>query len=280
MTEAPQTRSASSCYRHPERPSWVLCQRCGRTICPDCQTQAAVGVHCPECTREARQSIPQRRPSMARAIRTGRRISSGAPVVTWSLIAISVIVFVLNELSSDALNQTLWYRPVLTLFAPWTMLTATVAHASFLHLAVNMLSLWVLGPMLEHMVGRARFLGLYLLAGLGGSVAVLWLSEPLVPVVGASGAIFGLLGALFVIQRGLGGNSTQLVVVIVLNLAIGFFVSGISWQAHVGGLVTGALVALVYMRTRKRQQRPLQAALVAGVALLLVLLTVARFVLA
>jgi membrane associated rhomboid family serine protease len=216
---------------------------------------------------------------MARAIRTGRRIAGGAPVATWTIIAISVIVFGLNELSGGALNPTLTYYPFLTLVAPWTMLTAILAHASFIHLAVNMLSLWVLGPMLEHMVGRLRFVVLYLIAGFGGSVAVLWLA-PQGGVLGASGAIFGLLGALLVIQRGLGGNSTQLVVVIVLNLAIGFFISGISWQAHLGGLAAGALVALVYLRTRKPQQRPLQAVLVAGVALLLVLLTVVRFVLA
>ncbi|MET1043401.1 MAG: rhomboid family intramembrane serine protease [Microbacteriaceae bacterium] len=216
---------------------------------------------------------------MARAVRAGRRMSGGQPVVTYSLIAISVIVFVLNEVSSGALNVTLTYYPFLTLLAPWTMFTAILAHASFLHLAVNMLSLWMLGPMLEHMVGRVRFLVLYLLAGFGGSVAVLWLA-PQGGVLGASGAIFGLLGALLVIQRGLGGNSTQLVVVIALNLAIGFFVSGISWQAHVGGLVTGALVAFVYLRTRTRQQRTLQAVLVAGVAVLLIVLTAARFVLA
>ena len=109
----------------------------------------------------------------------------------------------------------------------------------------------------------ARFLTLYLIAGFGGSVAVLWLA-PQSSVLGASGAIFGLLGALLVIQRGLGGNSTQLVVVIALNLAIGFFIPNVSWQAHVGGLVAGALVAFVYMRTRKRQQRVLQIMLVAA----------------
>jgi membrane associated rhomboid family serine protease len=216
---------------------------------------------------------------MARAFRAGNRLSRTQPVVTWSIIAITVAIFLLDLVSGGGVNGWLTYYPVFTPWVPWTMLTAVLAHASIIHLAVNMLSLWVLGPMLEHMVGRIRFVALYLVAGFGGSVAVLWLA-PQGGVLGASGAIFGLLGALFVIQRGLGGNSSQLVLVIALNLAIGFFVSNISWQAHLGGLVAGALVAWVFMRTRKRQQRTLQVILVAGVAVLLVLLTAVRLVLA
>jgi membrane associated rhomboid family serine protease len=137
----------------------------------------------------------------------------------------------------------------------------------------NMFSLYIFGPIIEQAVGRARFLALYLLAAFGGSVAVLLLS-PNVVVVGASGAIFGLLGAFFVVQRRLGGNSTQLVVVIVLNLVIGFIVPGVAWQAHVGGLVVGAGVAALYLATRRRQQKSVQIAAVAGVAALLVAVSI------
>jgi membrane associated rhomboid family serine protease len=137
-----------------------------------------------------------------------------------------------------------------------------------------MYSLFVLGPELERLVGRWRFIALFLLSGLGGSVAVL-LSSPGSPVIGASGAIFGLFGAYFVIARHLGGNSRQLIIVIVINLVIGFIVPGIAWQAHVGGLLIGALVAFVLVRTRDGQKRGVQLLLLVGVFLLLLIATFA-----
>jgi membrane associated rhomboid family serine protease len=278
VTEAPQTRSANYCYRHPDRQSWILCQRCGRTICPECQTQAAVGVHCPECMRETRERVPQQRRPIARILRPAA--TSTRPIVTWSIIGLTVVVFGLQQLTNGDLTRQLTYAPFLTLVEPWRMLTAVFAHAGIFHIALNMLSLFVLGPPLEQMLGRWRFLALYLISGFGGSVAVLWLANPFGGVIGASGAIFGLLGALLVIQRGLGANSGQLVVILVLNLGIGFFLPGISWQAHVGGLVAGALVALIFMRTRRRDQRVLQMVLLAALVGLLIVITVLRFVLA
>lgn len=273
MTSAPDS-SANYCYRHPDRQSFVLCQRCGRTICPQCQTQAAVGVHCPECVREARAQAPRRTGGVLRALRP----TGGQPVVTYSLIALSVLVFILQNIPGGFGNVVTAYgvyRPVLTAVEPWTMITALFLHASILHILFNMYSLFVFGPMLEHMLGRGRFLALYLVAGFGGSVAVLLLS-PGGGVLGASGAIFGLMGAFFVIQRRLGGNNAQILIVIAINLASGFFIPGISWQAHVGGLVVGCLVALIYLRTRLAAQRNLQILLVAGVALLLIAITVVR----
>jgi membrane associated rhomboid family serine protease len=120
-------------------------------------------------------------------------------------------------------------------------------------------------------MGRWRFLATYLLSALGGSIAVLYLGAPLQGVVGASGAIFGLLGAYFVIARKLGGNATGILVLIALNLGIGLFVRTISWQAHVGGLITGALVALIIVQTRKRTQQRLQVLLLAGLTAVLLL---------
>jgi membrane associated rhomboid family serine protease len=263
--------SANYCYRHPDRQSFVLCQRCGRTICPECQTQAAVGVHCPECVREGRASLPRRTPRVANAFRS----TSSQPVVTYSLIGVSVLVFVLQNIPGSPVTFYGVYRPVLTLVEPWTMITALFLHASILHILFNMYSLFVFGPILERMLGRARFLALYLIAGFGGSVAVLLLS-PGGGVLGASGAIFGLMGAFFVIQRRLGGNNIQILIVIAINLAAGFFLSGISWQAHVGGLVAGALVALIYLRTRNALQRNLQILLVAGLVVVLIGITVVR----
>lgn len=267
--------SVNYCYRHPDRQSFVLCQRCGRTICPECQTQAAVGVHCPECIRESRGSAPRRRP----AIVTAFRRSGDRPVVTYSIIAICFVVYIAQFILGNAFTVYIVLIPEQTArMWPWTLVTSMFAHWSILHIALNMYSLWVFGPILERALGRGRYLALYLLAGFGGSVAVILLA-PGATVAGASGAIFGLLGAFFVIQRHLGGNSTQLLVVIALNLLLGFIIPNVAWQAHVGGLIVGCAIAFIYMRTRNRGQKPLQAVLVAGVGVVLVAISIAQLVL-
>lgn len=270
MTQTPHDPE-NYCYRHPNRQSFVLCQRCARTICPSCQTQAAVGVHCPECTKQARQSIPRRRPARLRSIWN----STDRPVVTYGLIAICVVVYILELLPGSTVADALFYPPLLTATEPWRMLTSLFVHSptSILHILFNMYSLLVIGPLIEHMVGRGRFLALYLLSGFGGSVAVL-LFAPASGVLGASGAIFGLLGAFFVIQRHLGGNNLQLVIVIGLNLVIGFVIPNVAWQAHLGGLVVGGLVALVYLKTRASRQRNSQLLLTSAIGVGLILLSV------
>ena len=271
MTNAPD-RSANFCYRHPDRQSYILCQRCGRTICPNCQTQAAVGVHCPECLKEARGSAPRTKPAILTAVR-----STNTPLVTWAIIALCVVIYILQILPNSAVTQTLLYYPPFTYAEPWRMITALFVHSqnSPFHILFNMYSLFVFGPILERQLGRLRFLALYLISGFGGSVAVLLIS-PQSAVVGASGAIFGLLGAYFVIQRRLGGNNVQLVIVIGLNLVIGFVIPGIAWVAHVGGFIAGAAVALVYLRTRRAEQKALQAMLVTGIVIALIALTLLR----
>ena len=260
------------CYRHPDRESYILCQRCGRTICPACQTQAPVGFHCPECIRESRARAPRTKSRLATSV--GRLAAPGSPAVTYSIIGVTALVFLLQLVSGGLVSRYLTYFPVLTAREPWTMITSMFVHStsSFLHILFNMFSLFIFGRILEPMIGRWRFLAIYLLSGLGGSVAVLLLN-PAGGVLGASGAIFGLFGAFFVIQRGLGGNSGQLVVLIVINLSIGFLVPGISWQAHVGGLIVGALVAFVYMRTRPARQKNRQLLFLAAIAAGLVVLS-------
>jgi len=158
------------------------------------------------------------------------------------------------------------------------MITSVFAHSpsSILHILFNMFSLFVVGPLVETMLGRVRYLALFLVTGFAGSVAVLLLA-PGTPVLGASGAIFGLLGAFFVISRKLGGNSTQLLIVIVLNLAIGFLPgTNIAWQAHLGGVIVGAALGLIYLATRRRNQQMLQVLCVIGVFAVLVVLTLVR----
>lgn len=274
------TTPAGVCYRHPGRESWVLCQRCGRTICPGCQTQAAVGVHCPDCVAEARAAA--KRPLTTRAARS-LRARPGVPLVTYSLVAVTVAVYLVQLVTAGLVTQAGVLVPALVPREPWRMLTSVFLHAplangmfAILHIAFNMYILLLLGRTLEPSLGRIRFLALYLIAGFAGSVGVLWLSGPLSGALGASGAVFGLFGAYFVILRHIGRSATQIVVIVVLNFALGFFVGGISWQAHLGGLLGGALVALVYTRTRGARRRTAQIGLVATVVLGLVVLTAIR----
>ncbi len=267
---------ARVCFRHPDRPSAVRCQRCERPICPECQTPAAVGVQCPECIAAARAAAPKRPSALVRAFRPGSR----APVVSYSILALTLVVFALQWVTQGAVTSALAYFPPLTAIEPWRMLTVALVHSdnSIFHIVFNMYSLWVLGPLLESLIGRARFAAVYVLSALGGSVAVLWLA-PLTVVVGASGAIFGLLGAFFVIQRRLGGRSVQLVVIIAINLALGFLIPGVSWQSHVGGLIVGAVLAWVMLRTRRVDQQRRQAWLIALVGAVLVAATLLRLTL-
>ena len=275
MSDLPSS-AANYCYRHPGRQSFILCQRCGRTICPECQTQAAVGVICPECMALARKNAPRTKPAILTRL-TGQ----GQPTVTYSLIGITLFVYVLQFALGNTITNALLYAGVYNLpgnFEPWRMLTTALVHGSILHVLLNMYTLWILGQILEPMLGRTRFLSLYLLSGLAGSLGVLFLSNPGQPVVGASGAIFGLMGAFLVIQRRLGGSSTQLLILVGINLVIGFLPGlNIAWQAHVGGLIGGAVLGLIFAQTRRPAQKSLQTLLVVAFAALLVVLSCIRF---
>jgi membrane associated rhomboid family serine protease len=156
------------------------------------------------------------------------------------------------------------------------MLTAGFVHspASFWHILINIYSIYIFGRIIEPMLGPSRFLALYLISIVGGSTAVLWLSEPVVPVVGASGAFFGLMGAYLIMLRAIGDKSGLLVGLIAINLAFGFIVPGISWQGHLGGLLAGMAVTAVYARTRYKSGLA-QKTQVLGVFIVIVLITVA-----
>ena len=272
------TNRDNFCYRHPDRQSFVLCQRCARTICPECMTQAPVGVICPECMQEQRKA---EKPNQRRA-RLQRQVASGRPIATLSIIVITSVVSVLQMIPGgvgEAITQALLFwapylYPDLTglPFEPWRLLTAMVVHGGLWHLALNMLALWMLGRSLEPLLGRWRFVTLYVLGGLGGSVAVACIA-PMSATVGASGAIFALFGALLVIGRHIGANIRSLAVILLINLVVGFvFYQQIAWQAHVGGLAIGALVGLIFARTRRREQRTVQILLLGAVAVGLIAL--------
>lgn len=242
------------CPRHPDRAAYVTCQRCGRPTCPQCQRAAAVGIHCVDCAQQAARSRPTVRTSL------GGRASSGSPMlVTWWLIGANTVVYALQWLARAAglsLAQLFAYAPALTTSEPWRMLTSGFLHSmsSPLHLLLNMYMLYVFGRMLEPALGRGRFLVLFVLSVLGGSLGVLVLAQPLGYVLGASGGVFGLFGALFVLQRHLGQSITPIAVLIGVNVVFGFVVPGIAWQAHLGGLVTGALVASAYTLAARRRR--------------------------
>ncbi|MFJ4295571.1 rhomboid family intramembrane serine protease [Curtobacterium sp. NPDC089689] len=262
----------NTCYRHPDRQSFVLCQRCGRTICPECQTPAAVGVHCPECVREQRaQFQANRRASGAPSGLTvaRRRFAMLDQKATLVIVIVSAALWLLNQVAGGYVNLYLAYDTRLLGSQPWRIVTGLFVHSSFFHILFNMWAVWIFGRMLENILGTWRFVALFFLAGLGGDLAVTLLS-PQTPVVGASGAIFGLFAAFFVIQRSLGYNAVQLLVIMGLNLVVGFLPgTNISWQAHIGGIVLGFITGFVFSKTRNVRQRGLQIGLLVGEAVVL-----------
>ena len=239
------------CYRHPNRETGLSCSECGRPICTECMTVAPVGLRCPDHSGRP-QGVARVRSQVRRAGWAG----TGA-LVTKALIAINVAVW-LAELGTGSgpmsLSGTVYEKGAL--FGPlvahgdwWRLVTAGFLHAGILHLGMNMLILWLIGSPLEEMLGRGRYVLLYFVSLLAGSTGAL-LQAPLVPTVGASGAIFGLFGALLVLEyfatgQIVGGQAFGL---IVINLIFSFTFSNISWGGHIGGLVGGILGTLVLAR--------------------------------
>jgi membrane associated rhomboid family serine protease len=204
------------------------------------------------------------------------RLKSDQPRITVSLIMINLVIWLLQVIPGSTLTSTMFYAPLLTVLEPWRMLTAGFVHSpdGVWHILINIYSIYIFGRVIEPMLGPSRFLALYIISIFGGSAAVLWLSEPVVPVVGASGAFFGLMGAYLVMLRAIGDNSGLLVGLIAVNLAFGFIVPGISWQGHLGGLLAGMAVTGVYANTRYKSGLT-QKIQVLGVVGLIALITVA-----
>jgi membrane associated rhomboid family serine protease len=228
------------------------------------------------CPDDAGGTVTQINRRRTRAARV--RLSGPRPVITFTLIGINVALWLLQIMPGSLVTQLFAYVPQLTAIQPWRMITAGFVHdpSNVLHVLLNMYSLYIFGQVLEPMLGRGRFAALYLLSLFGGSVGVLWLASPDSWVVGASGAIFGMMAAYFVVLRKLGQNSSQMLGLIAINLVFGFVASGVSWQGHVGGLVAGGVVALVLANTRQLSQQAAQRLGLVSVAVILVLLTVFR----
>lgn len=258
MTSAHEgTAAAPVCPRHPDRVSFVRCQRCERPACPECQRPAAVGVQCVDCVREQRRAARPERSVLGARIRTSR------PVVTMTMIALCVISFALQRLLPfGSWEGRLIFTPWIGEVQPYRLLTTAFLHsASIFHIAFNMYALWMVGPVLERVLGIGRFLSLYLLTAVGGSVGYLLLASPtsaswvtLVP--GASGAIFGLFGAFMVVLRRFDASSAQLYGVIGLNFVLGFILPGIAWEAHLGGFVVGVAMGAGYAYAPRDRRTP------------------------
>ena len=200
------------------------------------------------------------------------------------LILLNALVYLGQISSGGKLTGYLFYSPLATLVEPWRMITAGFAHSdnlfsdatSIFHIALNMYSLYILGNLLEPMLGTRRFVTLYMLALFGGSVGVLLWANPMDSVIGASGAVFGLMAAYLIVLRTLGQNSSMVLGIVVANLAFSFLSPGVSWEAHIGGLITGGLVTFLYSRTRLSSQTKLQNWGIAAIAIVLVGITVVR----
>jgi membrane associated rhomboid family serine protease len=272
------------CYRHPHREAGVRCTRCDRPICPECMRPASVGFHCPDDAAVGRKSQRPLRNSVGAVLR------QSPPYVTITLVVLNAAAYLATALpSSRGINQPEYSR----LFQDWQLLpydvfhngeyfrlaTAAFLHANLLHIAVNMLSLIFVGPYLEREIGWWRFALVYAVSALGGGAAIYAFGAPLVPVVGASGALFGLLGACLVLVRRLNLDPQYLIGVIVLNFAFTFSVAGISRLGHIGGFVTGALCGLAiggWPTRRARIPDRVQLAGFGGVLVLIVLVVVLR----
>ncbi|GAA3163277.1 rhomboid family intramembrane serine protease [Planomonospora alba] len=264
-------QAVPTCYRHPDRETYVRCQRCERPICPDCMRDAAVGFQCPECVAEGNRTV---RP--AQAVFGGRHVTT--PYVTWALLALNVLAYVVENISRQMLIDYGMHAGAVAYGGEWwRLVTGAFLHSplggggfALAHILFNMWALYAIGPELERRLGSVRFLALYLLSALGGSVAVYLLSPAL--TVGASGAIYGLFAALFVVSRRLGYDARGVLWLIGINVVITFVGAGISWQGHLGGLVTGALVSTVLVYAPAKNRTAVQAAGCAAVLLLLVAL--------
>ncbi|WP_130416969.1 rhomboid family intramembrane serine protease [Xylanibacterium ulmi] len=267
-----QPQAPPVCPRHPDRVAYVRCQRCGRPACPECQRPAAVGIQCVDCVRDAAKSAPRTTTAV------GGRVRRGRPTVTFTLIGICAVMFAL-QLTVPGWTGRFMYAPVLGVHEPWRFLTAAFLHSTgfFGHIIFNMWALYVTGQFLEPVLGRARFTALCVLSALGGSVAVLLLASPAQAVVGASGMVFGLFGAMVPVLRRLGGSAAQIIGLIAINGVIGFLVPGISWQGHLGGLVVGLALGYGFAHAPRERQKLFGWLLPAAVALVLVVAVVAKY---
>ena len=243
----PNTR----CYEHPDRLASSICRSCNRPICTVCMVQAPVGWHCHQCVRRDARKSP------VTALSTGRRRLPGGPANAGDHGAHHYQLDPVRAAAaaSDTLTANTWVFPVLMRNGGqwYRLFTSFFVTNSFLDVALNMWCLLIIGRLIEPALGKWRYLALYVLSGLGGSVAYYLLGNPLEPAAGASGAIFGIFGAYFILARRSSANTSGIVALIGINLVFSFVIPNIAWQAHIGGLITGLAVASGFALARGRR---------------------------
>ncbi|AEN11158.1 MULTISPECIES: rhomboid family intramembrane serine protease [unclassified Streptomyces] len=244
-----------TCYRHPDRETGIRCVRCERPICTECMIDASVGFQCPECVREGSGTGHHPAASRPRTL-AGGSVAADPRLITKILLVLNLAVFIAVSVDDSLLDELLlfgraylgdpsagiegvaegqWYR----------LFTSMFLHQEVWHIAFNMLGLWWLGGPLEAALGRVRYLALYLLSGLAGSALTYAVSDPAQGSLGASGAVFGLLGATAVLMRRMNYDMRPVIALLVVNLIFTFNPWGsIAWQAHLGGLVAGVVMAI------------------------------------
>ncbi|MET0523628.1 MAG: rhomboid family intramembrane serine protease [Nocardioides sp.] len=296
-----------TCYRHPGRETYIRCQRCDRPICPDCMHDAAVGFQCPNCiaegaktTRSARTPYGGTRsgnPALSSMVLIGMNIAVWLTIVAtgWreSRLIDRLALLPVGRCGSEASpgayynlarEQTceratdgdgIWF-PGVSDGSYWQLVTSGFAHVEVWHIGFNMVALWFLGPQLEAVLGRTRFLALYFISLLAGSALVYWLADEGSATLGASGAIFGLLGALMIVAYKVGGDVRGLMVWLGLNVAITFLFPNVSWQGHLGGFVGGFLVGAVLVYAPRDRRTPIQAVGLSVITIVALALVVTR----
>ena len=226
-----------SCTYHTDRETNVRCSRCEKYICTDCMRPASIGYQCPECSSD---STPVIREISKNSFIPNQENNQVTKLLSITLISIYVAQFVLGDI---LISNFALFAPSISTGQWWRLITAGFLHGSILHLLFNVYILWVLGSQLESILGKAKFVVIYFVSLIGGSIASFLFSPFGTYSIGASGAIFGLMGAMLVVGRKKRLDISQVAVLVVLNVVIGFVLSGIDWRAHLGGLAAGSLIA-------------------------------------
>lgn len=271
-------QQAPTCVRHPDRVTGLTCSRCGRPSCPECLHEASVGYHCVDCVAEGRRTM--RRPTTV----AGAPLHT-KPLITPILIALNVAVFgftayqagSVSSISNSLLfDQWAFWTPAVDAGQWWRIVTSGFLHFGLVHIAMNMIALWIIGRDMEVLLGRARYVVVYLVSLLGGSASVFLFSSPRGVVAGASGAVFGLMAGIVIACYRLKLNPRTALIVIAVNVVFSLTVPGISWQGHFGGMLAGALVTIGMLYAPARQRLLVQASTVIAVLAVLAALFVIR----
>jgi membrane associated rhomboid family serine protease len=268
------------CYRHPDRLSFVLCERCGRTICLECQNHVNGQVLCPDdatarvtpisAARTSTRGSTRLKRARPQATRLLSRVTPETPIVTYTIMAVLALVFLVDAFTGYLVTAYFAVEPGRVLQHPWSLLTSMILSGGILGLLFNGYSLFILGRQFERVVGRQKFIVLYVISGFSASVFAFLLDGS---VISATGAIFGLVGATVVMARKMGGNHRRLYIICAVILVLSILFG--SWQAAIGGGLAGAAIAFTYLfdngTQRERKTRFLLGALVAVLLVLAVI---------